>query len=70
MRIFNYQHVPKVLAGEYRLLQYLFVWDSTPQGHDHWYDRAQGLVPLSDEDRAYLERLYANAVRRRLGVGS
>lgn len=45
-----------VLRGEHLKIYFLFCWDETPQGHEHWRARAEGIVPLSESDRAYLKR--------------
>lgn len=52
-----------VLRGEYRRLIDAFEWNSTRQGDDYWNDRDEGDVPLSGDDRAYLQGLleYAEA---------
>lgn len=58
----------RVLEGDYRELWPAFPWDSSPQTHDYWYDRAQGLTPLTHEDRDFLDRLRAAMSRRCQGL--
>lgn len=62
------ERVLRVLSGDHKALWQAFAWDLTPQQWDYWYFRAKGREPLSADDRAYLERMYANAVRDKLGV--
>lgn len=66
MSIWSAKQLSEVLSGDHTKLWEAFHWDSTPQGHDHWYDRAEGREPISVEDRAFVEQLYAQSVRRRL----
>lgn len=70
VRIWRPAYILSVLSGDVHLLWDAFSWGDTPQGHVYWRDRAGRQVPLSDEDRDYLQRLYASAVRHRLGAGS
>lgn len=70
MTVWSVERLMEVLSGDYRALWKAFLWDSTPQGRYHWYDRAEGVTPLTGDDYAYLRKLYADAVKHRLGVGS
>lgn len=56
MRHLRIEHLPGVLSGDRTALYRAFAWTDTPQGHSYWYTRANGKVPLSDEDRGYLIR--------------
>lgn len=43
--------------GRRRALGDLFVWTSTPQGHDYWSHRRDGLQPLSEEDIEFVREV-------------
>lgn len=66
MTDWEFHLIPQILSGDVAQLDTAFHWASAPQGYFYWYDRCEGLVPLSDKDRAFLEKLYADAVKRRL----
>lgn len=70
VRVWRPHCIPPVLSGDVHPLWDAFKWTDSPQGWTYWHRRAKGLVPLSDDDRAYLQRLYAAAVSKRLGVRS
>lgn len=70
MIVWSVERLMEVLSGNHVSLWKAFLWDNTPQGKYYWYGRAEGVTPLSEEDYAYLRKLYADAVKHRLGVGS
>lgn len=41
-----------------------FIFSETPQGHDHWAERADGVLPLSGADREWLGEV-VEALKRR-----
>ena len=51
-----------IIAGNVRALAWAFVWRDTPQGQDHWVDRADGVVPLSDDDVEFLHNCIRHMV--------
>lgn len=47
-----------VLDGDYEYLSDTFLWRTTPQGHDYWVLREQGIEPMSEEDYAFVRAVY------------
>lgn len=68
MIIWSVERLMGALSGDHTQLWTAFLWDQSPQGKYYWYDRAEGTVPLGEEDYTYLRTLYTNAVKHRLGV--
>lgn len=48
------------LAAQGRHLHLIsaFAWRMSPQGHDYWHVREEGIEELSEEDLAFLRQLY------------
>lgn len=55
--------IVRALSGDVHFLWNALAWSGTPQGHEYWHARAEREVPLSDEDRDYLERVRTKQCR-------
>jgi hypothetical protein len=51
-------HLRDAIAGDIKALVRL-AWDQLPQGYDHWLSRAEGSLPLTDDDLAFLRAVEA-----------
>ena len=56
-------YVTEVLAGDLDFLWSVFIWEDTPQGHDHWSSIVFDRTELTAADRMYLGKLRAFARR-------
>lgn len=66
--IWSPKHLFQVMSGDRPSLSDAFHWASTPQGHDHWRRHVEGFGPFPRKDRAFIEQLYAEIAKRKLGV--
>jgi len=52
------ESVENLLAGgDTALLDYAFLWRSTPQGHEYWYDIRSGTCEVCPEGKEFLKFL-------------
>ena len=51
------ERIRSALTGDPSILFSCFIFADTPQGHNHWEDRATGKVPLSDDDKKWIKDL-------------
>lgn len=53
------EEIKRILAGKCTTSDWYnaFIWRASPQGSSHWVDVMDGVKPLSEADRKYLESL-------------
>lgn len=51
----------EVIKGDTSELMFAFAWRLTKQGFDYWDAIYEGVIPLSDEDREYIQSLIDEA---------
>lgn len=53
---FDYEAAKKVLSGDKDAVDDMCIWDSTPQGDDHWNDIHEGDKDLTDKDIIQIQK--------------